>query len=148
MTMHLQRGLSTLNTRVRRAKLTVAKLKQYETQWRQYNKDMRRQGLHKFQYETLDDYIRYVQGKIKTQTKEFKQYVPTTQYRRSADKYSSHDFSSRIESLSSSTNSTARREPQKYTGTYITGIATMHKSNAVPVTSKEYAIDLATMRRG
>ena len=42
---------------------------------------------------------------------------------------------------------TPRREPQKYTGTFVKGIATMHKSNAVPVTSDEQAIDLARMRR-
>lgn len=36
---------------------------------------------------------------------------------------------------------------QKYTGTLIKGIATMHKSNAVPVLNDEDAIDLAHMRR-
>ena len=35
-----------------------------------------------------------------------------------------------------------------YTGTLIKGIATMHKSNAVPVISKEDAINIANMRRG
>lgn len=34
-----------------------------------------------------------------------------------------------------------------YTGTAIKGIATMHKSNAVPVFSQEDAIDIAKMRR-
>ena len=34
-----------------------------------------------------------------------------------------------------------------YTGTFITGIATMHKSNLVPITSKDAAKDAATMRR-
>lgn len=148
MTMHLQRGLSTLNTRVRKTKLTLAKLQQYEIQWRQFNKDMRRQGLHKFQYETLEDYIRYVQGKVKTRKKEFKTYVQTTMpYRRTTEQRSFEEGTSKIE-VAISANPTPRRDPQKYTGTYITGIATMHKSNAVPVTSKEYAIDLATMRRG
>ena len=35
-----------------------------------------------------------------------------------------------------------------YTGTAIVGISTMHKSNSVPVFSKEAAIDIAKMRRG
>jgi dienelactone hydrolase len=35
----------------------------------------------------------------------------------------------------------------KYTGTLIKGIATMHKSNAVPVISKEQATDISNMRR-
>lgn len=42
--------------------------------------------------------------------------------------------------------SSGRRE-QSYTGTYIKGIGQMHKSNAVPITNKEQAIDIANMRR-
>ena len=34
-----------------------------------------------------------------------------------------------------------------YTGTMIKGIATMHKSNAVPVFSDEQAVDISRMRR-
>ena len=41
----------------------------------------------------------------------------------------------------------AKKAANVYTGDYILGIATMHKSNAVPITSKEQAIDSATMRR-
>lgn len=39
------------------------------------------------------------------------------------------------------------REPKVYTGTKVKGIATMHKSNAVPVFSDEEAIDISKMRR-
>lgn len=38
-------------------------------------------------------------------------------------------------------------EEKRYTGTLIKGIATMHKSNAVPIISKEQAIDISNMRR-
>jgi hypothetical protein len=34
-----------------------------------------------------------------------------------------------------------------YTGTMVKGIATMHKSNAVPIFSDEEAVDIARMRR-
>ena len=34
-----------------------------------------------------------------------------------------------------------------YTGTMVKGIATMHKSNAVPVFSSEEAVDISKMRR-
>ena len=37
--------------------------------------------------------------------------------------------------------------PKVYTGTKVKGIATMHKSNAVPVFSDEEAIDISRMRR-
>jgi len=37
--------------------------------------------------------------------------------------------------------------PKVYTGTMVKGIATMHKSNAVPVFSDEEAVDISKMRR-
>jgi hypothetical protein len=40
-----------------------------------------------------------------------------------------------------------KKEEQKYTGKEIIGIAVMHKSNAVPIRSKEVASDIAKMRR-
>lgn len=40
------------------------------------------------------------------------------------------------------------KAPKVYTGTKVKGIATMHKSNAVPVFSDEEAIEISKMRRG
>lgn len=40
-----------------------------------------------------------------------------------------------------------KKESPKYTGTLIKGIATMHKSNAIPVINEEQAKDIARMRR-
>jgi len=42
---------------------------------------------------------------------------------------------------------TGKSEPRKYTGTLVKGIATMHKSNAVPVISQQEAEDISKMRR-
>ena len=44
-------------------------------------------------------------------------------------------------------HSTARVE-KVYTGTKVLGIATMHKSNAVPVFAAEEAVEISKMRRG
>ena len=47
-------------------------------------------------------------------------------------------------------NSMGRKEPQTYTGERkLVGIATMHKSNAVPIfeSDKDHAKDIARMRR-
>ncbi len=41
-----------------------------------------------------------------------------------------------------------KKENQMYTGTLVKGIATMHKSNAVPVISQQEAEDISKMRRG
>lgn len=40
-----------------------------------------------------------------------------------------------------------KKEQQRYTGTAIKGIGTMHKSNAVPIFTDEQAVEIATMRR-
>ena len=46
------------------------------------------------------------------------------------------------------TGGNATLAPAKvYTGTKVKGIATMHKSNAVPVFSDEQAVDISRMRR-
>ena len=46
------------------------------------------------------------------------------------------------------TGGNAALKPAKvYTGTMVKGIATMHKSNAVPVFSDEQAVDISKMRR-
>jgi len=46
------------------------------------------------------------------------------------------------------TGGNATLAPAKvYTGTKVKGIATMHKSNAVPIFSDEEAVDIAHMRR-
>jgi hypothetical protein len=41
-----------------------------------------------------------------------------------------------------------KKEVQQYTGTAMLGIGQLHKSNSVPVFSKEDAVDISKMRRG
>jgi len=52
-----------------------------------------------------------------------------------------------IPSRDTGAGNAALKAPQVYTGTKVKGIATMHKSNAVPVFSDEEAIDISKMRR-
>ena len=44
-------------------------------------------------------------------------------------------------------SNTHKKESPMYTGTLVKGIATMHKSNAVPVISQQEAEDISNMRR-
>ena len=53
---------------------------------------------------------------------------------------------SHIRSVDTGGNALLKPSPV-YTGTKVKGIATMHKSNAVPVFSDEEAIDISKMRR-
>jgi hypothetical protein len=52
-----------------------------------------------------------------------------------------------IKSLDTGMGIATKQESPKYTGTLIKGIATMHKSNAVPVLNDQDAVDIAKMRR-
>lgn len=52
-----------------------------------------------------------------------------------------------IKSLGDGTGTATMSSPKVYTGTKVKGIATMHKSNAVPVFSDEEAQDISRMRR-
>jgi hypothetical protein len=52
-----------------------------------------------------------------------------------------------IPSLNSGAGVATVAPAKVYTGTKVQGIATMHKSNAVPVFSDEQAIDISRMRR-
>jgi len=52
-----------------------------------------------------------------------------------------------VESVSDGVGHTSKAEPKKYTGDYIVGIATMHKSNLVPVCKDDNPENYATMRR-
>ena len=52
-----------------------------------------------------------------------------------------------IKSLNSGLGNATLAAPKVYTGTMVKGIATMHKSNAVPVFSDEQAVDISRMRR-
>lgn len=75
-----------------------------------------------------------------TKTSAKKSYKPPVVIRR--------DSSAHIPSLDSGhTGAVTVRAPMQYTGTKVKGIATMHKSNAVPVFTDAEAIDIARMRR-
>lgn len=57
------------------------------------------------------------------------------------------DTGPRPKSLDSGMGVATKKESPKYTGTLIKGIATMHKSNAVPVLNDEQAVEISHMRR-
>lgn len=58
------------------------------------------------------------------------------------------DAARAIPSLETNRIYTEKRESLMYTGTLVKGIATMHKSNAVPVIDEEQMKDISRMRRG
>ena len=142
MTMHLVRGMSSLNTKKRKKGLSANRLKEVEAEWRRYNKDMRRKSMHSCQFETLDEYVTYISGKSKLKKKEFVPYAPSPTI------HKQNTIPSQTKSpVHGIPEAGRKRETPVYTGDYIVGIATMHKSNAVPIFTDDEARDIASMRR-
>lgn len=136
MSMHLcGPGLSTISTKKRKKKLTDNQYHKMCMDWRSYNKDMRRIGCKE---KTLEEYIAYRQGKAKYTPKVIKDPSKATTLRRESPKYES----------GVGIGVGGARKEMTYTGTLIKGIATMHKSNAVPIINDEQAVEVARMRRG
>ena len=152
MTMHLERGLTTTNTKKRKRNITKAKMAKWTEELRLHNKHMKRIGQHDLRM-TIDEYIDYVHGQYKPKKKT--ETVMNTPWHYSGPTVTRS--TKHIPSLTTS-NSFApatKKEPMVYTGERkLVGIATMHKSNMVPVfaddddkTGKKQATEIATMRR-
>ncbi len=123
MTMHLVRGMTSINTKKRKAK---KKSKRQLMNEHQHNKWLRKMGVHPDQLkEKKNDYI---------SIRKFPDY--------------SSDRSTIPTSDVIPRGSTAPAERQTYSGERtLLGIATTHKSNMIPVFSKQDAKDISRMRR-
>lgn len=71
--------------------------------------------------------------------REFKEYVPSKKYCRQPQEVPSFSSTSAIYGT--------KKEAKVYGGEYITGLATMHKSNIVPVGRDDDPKNYSTMRR-
>jgi hypothetical protein len=134
---------TTRKTQPKQKKLTKAQLEKLMVQWRQHNKNMRRSHSHDMRFSKFEDYVDYTFGKKTATKKTFEVYQPSESYRRETIHYPSVN-------TSSLSGQCIKAEPKVYTGEReLLGIATLHKSNAVPIFAddKEYAKDIARMRR-
>ncbi len=150
MTMHLARGLSTISTKKRKKKaLTQKDIEKYTVDWRKHNKSMRRANNHSLQYDTVEDYIAYVRGEYKAPVRNRGTYTPDTSWRRDDPKIpSAMEEAIKNGTFNRGCSGGTKKETPKYTGDLIVGIATMHKSNAVPVMrGTDQAKEIARMRR-
>ena len=110
----------------------------FEQQHREYNKSMKRMGCHD-QMMSLEDYDLYVRGLYKPKLKGVSSMSERKPYQRETTQY---------KSFGDGVGVATKKESQRYTGDLIVGIATMHKSNAVPVMrGTDQAKDIAAMRR-
>ena len=149
MTMSLVRGMTSLNTKKRKAtKMTAGRLEKLQKDHREHNKYMKRIHAHS-NVMTFDEYVEYVSGnfkpKTKTSNKAWTYDGPKTRPTQHVPSLNSK------ESFAPAT----RKETLQYTGERkLVGIAMMHKSNLVPVfadeddkTGSKQATEIAQMRR-
>lgn len=140
MSMHLIQGVRSTPSRKIKPKMTKGNLQRWAQEMCQYNKRARQTGDLQL---TLDQYIDYVHGKglpKKPSNFEPLNSKPSPVYR-STDHIPSAD-------MTKATGIAAKAETKEYTGTEIVGIATLHKSNAVPVRrGTDEAKEIARMRR-
>ena len=143
MSMHLVGPyLTTTNYRKRKTKVTQAQMNRWMDGWREKCKQNKRLGLAK---PTFEEYVDALHGRVKTDKPKFVPLKPS--HDNVMEKIKQHKELYPSGNSFGNASSTAKKEPQKYTGTLIKGIATMHKSNAVPIINNEQAIEVATMRR-
>jgi len=134
MTMHLL-GPQYSSTVNRNPKSKVKLTGKFLDEFKEYNKHMRRIGAGEL---SLSDYVLYRQGKLK---------APAKRGKTLSAQYDVSDHRSRYPSSGEGIGVMAKKPEQVYTGTYVKGIGTLHKSNSVPITNDEDAIAIARMRR-
>ena len=146
MTMHLEKGLSTLRTsKPKKSKLTKTQLKKYQAELRDYNKRMKQSHQHDLCMD-IDEYISWVHGE--TERKKPAQYQTAKEVKTFEWKPpSTYRETPQYRSADTGVGNALQQPKKEYTGDLITGIATMHKSNAVPVINQEEAESIAKMRR-
>lgn len=140
MTMHLVKGMSSLNTRKKRPVATKTQLKLWQSEWQADNKWRKQRGMSA---RTFDQYVEYRLGAVEKQRRDFQPLTGAVFKKGTLDehraKYPSQEMSG---------GPTEKKESPVYSGERkLLGIATLHKSNMVPVFDQESAIDIARMRR-
>jgi len=139
MSMHLAGPWLSTTKHSRRVKISAARLKQLKVDLVGHNQFLRR---HKLPTMTLDQYIDYVYGK-----KKIKDFKPKSNNLPVNESSNTPYYPSLNTDFKELTGVCAKKEEQVYTGSKLIGIAVMHKSNLVPVFSREDATELAKMRR-
>ena len=141
MTMSLVRGMTSLNTKKRKAtKMTAGRLQKLQKDHREHNKYMKRIHAHS-NVMTFDEYVEYVSGNFKAKT--------TTKSKEWKYELTVRD-TKHYPSVGNGVGVGLVKEPLQYTGERrLVGIATMHKSNMVPIFAdkKDDAKEIAKMRR-
>jgi hypothetical protein len=126
--------------------MTKANIAKWEKGLIDHNKQCKRMGDPKITFEQYVDLCHGISPK-----KDLRADRSTFTVRKSLAQQQIEEFNKKYPSQPMSptgNHNCGKKETMKYTGDLITGIATMHKSNAVPVMKgTTQAVDIARMRR-
>ena len=117
--MHLVRGMSSINNKKRK----VNRKPGHAAAQARHEKWLMDRGVHPDQ----------LKGKVKDSGNKIPNYA---------------EGRATIPTSNSIIGDCTKKQSQRYTGTFVKGVAQMHKSNAVPITSSKDAKEVARMRRG
>ena len=136
--------LTTTSYKKRKQKVTKVQQELWRLEWQKQCKRYKQIGLKP---NTFEEYVDLIHGRVKKTAPKFEQLKvkPDTLNEERMKKHKEM-YPSKFD-FGSTSGTCAKKEPQKYTGTLIKGIATMHKSNAVPILNQEDAVDISKMRR-
>ena len=135
--MHLVPGMTSLNTKKAKVKITKTRMLELKEEHRLHNKKYKNdKHLAPHMVMDFETYLKFRFGKLKHKKKDRGEYVPNNavSITRTKTKVEPHVC--------------AKKEPKVYDGERkLIGIGILHKSNLVPIFDEEHAKDLSKMRR-
>jgi len=137
----------------RQKRLTRGDIGRLSEEYRLHNKKMKQSNNRRLCFSSFEVYLDWRFGRStassSVRSSKTRAFSPARAYERNTRaKAVPSRLTKELESGTSLRNATAKPDSNSYSGTYIQGIAQMHKSNAVPVGKGDNPEDYATMRRG
>lgn len=125
-------------------KLTKGKVNDLRSRHIEHNQMLKKLGLPKIEF---DEFVNYIYGKKVNTTVNRKSHLAKSYSLKIPDhRINTNAVVSKETKIVGPADCTKKASPV-YTGTMVKGIASMHKSNAVPIFNYKDAIDISKMRR-
>ena len=128
---------------IQNIKMTDKKYRELYDAFQMHNKKMKRTNNLSLAFSSFDDYVLYSYGKkkVKSNFNNLKTFLS------SKPKRINQSSAVEIDKPNSNYAAGTKVESEQYTGDFVVGLATMHKSNTTPVTKNTDPTIFAKMRR-
>jgi len=129
-------------------RITEKRRRELMEECRVYNKRMKQSNNRWMCFDSVDDYIDWKFGARKVSSVRPQPNAGDITVNKRFERETDAKYAPSVMTRRQSKEATAKQDVPQYTGTYIKGIAQMHKSNAVPLGQGGDPEEYATMRRG